>query len=82
MLDEPGGALRAAESVPASAAKRERSITAPVQEKQRLLARREHLGHRRDEGRRKPTVLRWQGTAQIDGGNVGKRAPCDPIRQV
>ena len=80
MLDEPGGALRAAESVAASAAERERSIAAPVQEEQRLLARRQ--ASRRiastSDGRQ-PAILRGRRIARkIDGGDVRKRAARRP----
>ena len=69
MFDEPGGAIRALETVAAGAAERQRRIAAPVEKKQRLFAGGQRLAHSRDERRRNPVAARRRLPAQIDSGD-------------
>ena len=58
MLDQPGRAVRALESVAAGAAQGQRRIAAPVEKQQRLLVACEILPHGLDEPRRNPFAAR------------------------
>ena len=57
MLDQPGGALGAVETVAARPAQRQRRIAAPIEEQERLLTLLERLRHGAHQRRGQPLVL-------------------------
>ena len=66
VIDEPGRALRALESMAARAAQSQRRIAATVQKKQRLFTARNGLADLVHKARRDPFAARGRGLAQID----------------
>ncbi len=72
VLDHPGRAVRALETVPAMAAKGERRIAAPVEEEQGLLAFLERLGERGDQLRRQPASARRRLRDEVDRRDLGQ----------
>ena len=58
VLDQPGIAVRAAQSKPATAAQRQRGVAPPIEKEQRLLARFDAHSHRLSEPRRNESSAR------------------------
>src|SRR5690606_16036776 len=73
VLDQPCRAGGALEPVPADAAKRQRRVTSPVEEEERLLLPPESLAHARDQERGKEAALCRRMPAHVYRGKFGKR---------
>ncbi len=81
VLDQPGIAIRAFQTVAAGPAQGQRGIAAAVQEQQHLFAGLERLLHRPDQARRQPALALGRVAAQVDGADLGQHGLAEPVVQ-
>jgi len=72
MLDQPGRTDRAAETVAADPAQRQRRIAAPVEEQQRLFLSLQRVSHLVDQQRRQEAAARRRCAPHVDCLQIGK----------
>src|SRR5690242_15993373 len=81
VIDQPRIAVRAVEAKAASAAQRERRVTAAIEEQQRLLAPLQRGLHDAGKARRDEAAARRAFALQVDGFNRRLVLPAKPLRQ-
>ena len=81
VLHQPGAAIRAVEAVTAGATERERRVSPPVEEEQRLLAGVQGLGESHAQGRCQPGAARRRRLTQVDGLDRRQLCAAVPVRQ-
>src|SRR5579872_954289 len=74
MLDQPGRTIGTLEAMAAGAAERQRRITAPIEEEERLFAFRPRLLDGGDQARRQPASARRSLAAQVDRRQIRQAA--------
>ena len=72
MLDQPGRAVRALETMAAGPAEGERRVAAPVEEEKRLLLLLDRLCDRGEERRRQESAAFGRAGAEVDRGDFGQ----------
>src|SRR5439155_23385360 len=82
MIDQPGVAVLAGEAMAAVAAERERRITAPIEEQERLLAARKRDLDRLSEPRRDEASARRAFAAQINRFNMRQMCAAETLGQM